>query len=202
MSAAFASLPEKTRAPPVRVSGPLVSRVSRLSEAPDYAPPPSWTAGATIVWLLRGADAPAADGWTGAVQCTGAGGVVIDATVATEGGGPDYRVTVSAAQTTTLGAGSVGWSATASKDTEVVPLGHGRFLLSALSGLSADETRLAELDAAIHALTLGGVQSYQVAGRTFSHYELTELRKQRNVVAGRVRRARTGSPFVNYLVRF
>jgi hypothetical protein len=160
------------------------------------------TAGETLVWLLAAPDTPSSDGWACAVSLTPATGSVQTVTAAPEGTGPDFRVTVSAALTTTLGAGNMGWSALATKAGEGVLVGRGRVLLVAPSGRTSDETYLADLEAAIQQRALGGIAAYAIAGRTFTHLTLAELRAERNRVAGRVRAARTGAVTVNHLVSF
>jgi hypothetical protein len=176
--------------------------VSRPSEDPTYDAPVTATAGETLVWLLAAPDTPANDGWACAVSLTPAIGSVQTVAAAPEGTGPDFRVTVTAAATTSLGAGNMGWSALATKAGEGVLVGRGRVLLVAPSGRTPDETYLADLKAAIQQRALGGIAAYAIAGRTFTHLSLAELQAEYNRVASRVRTARTGSMTVTHLVTF
>lgn len=175
------------------------------SAAPTYEAPSCGVAGTTLVWLLRGGDTPATDGWACVVTLAPApaaasatSGDPIEVTCTAEG--TDFRVTVSAGLTASLGQGAVRWTALASKGDETYVVDRGEVLLESLDGVTQAKRDLAAVDAALRALRETGVSEYRMGERVVRRVELPQLRAERNRLAERVRREANGTAFVTYRV--
>jgi hypothetical protein len=142
--------------------------------------------------LLSGTDTPAGDGWTCTVTCTPTSGTALAVSAPQEGATADFRVTLTPAQTTTLGAGVVRWVALATDGTEAWPIGGGYFELATLSGQTAAEAKYTALRTAYDQLALSGVAAYQIGARTVTKHDLPALKAELNSLAREIQRERYG----------
>lgn len=156
--------------------------------------PAQFYAGDTVRWAQASPEASPADGWTLTVALSGPS--ALEATATVEGG--QFIVTLAAAQTAGLTAGTHTWAARVTRGVEAYTIASGVVVvLAAPATLGADgalmaERHLAAIEAVLSNRITADVESYQIAGRQLVKIPVDQLLKMRAMFAAEVRRARTG----------
>lgn len=171
--------------------------MSVLTEMPER-----FAAGTTVELLLTSTDYPANDGWTLSLSLAGAGVL----TVAGASSGADHAITLTAAQTADLPAGSYRWALDASKAGTVKRFASGRLAVEpnlAAAGAgdlqSTNEKILAAIEAVI-ASRLGtatgslpkDIESYAIDGIAVTKIPMEQLERMRTRYAFAVAREKRG----------
>jgi len=157
--------------------------------------PCSFAAGTTVVYRRSLANYRANDGWTLTLYLRG----VSVLTSAGAASGADHVVTLTAAATGPLGAGTYLWTERVTKAAEAYDVASGTVvvepnLATATAGQlqSWEEKELAKVEAALEQLFTTGHTSYQIHGRAVTFTEPTELLKIRDSLVTRIQRRQRG----------
>lgn len=165
------------------------------------AMPESFAAGTTVKYTRTLSDYAANDGWTLTLQLAGVN--VLTATAAPDGA--DHAVTLAAADTKNLTAGSYLWAEVVTNGTDTYRVAQGRVTVEpnlgvALAGehQSANERMLKAITAVIESrLGTGGavpkdVEAYSIDGITVTKIPLEQLMRYRTQYATAVAREKRG----------
>lgn len=157
--------------------------------------PESFAAGTTVKLLRELSDYPADDGWTYALHLRGVG--TLDAVGSASGSA--FAVTLAAADTDGLAAGTYRWTERVAKAGEKYDAATGLVVVTldmaaaaAGAGQSHAERVLALIEAAIEGRIPNGMESYQIQGRSVSKIPLMDLERLRGIYAARVARQKNG----------
>jgi hypothetical protein len=158
------------------------------------------------VWLLRAPDTLPTTGWSCSVTLRmapgSAGGQTTadsDAqTVAAAPSGSDFKVTIDASTSASLGDGQLRWVAMATKAGETYCIGRGTIVLEPLDGVTQNERTLAAIDAVLAGRGGADLDEYTIGDRHIRKIPLGELVKLRGVYARRVARERRGHSVAHY----
>ena len=167
--------------------------------------PACFAAGTTVVYRRTLADYAANNGWTLTLHLAGVN-VLSTAGVAS---GADHVITLTAANTATLGAGVYTWSERVTKGVEAYVVASGTVvvepnLATATAGQlqSFEEKELAAVEAALASLITSGHSSYQIHGRAVTFADKLELMKIRDALVLRIQRRKRGGKLQTILYRF
>lgn len=167
--------------------------------------PTQLRAGDTWTWQRAFGDYPISEGWSLSYQLTGPSKLVIDGAQITNDG-TTFTVVVPATTTTAVQPGSyemvailAGSGDYAGRRDSVrvgrLPVTPDPATLGAGDLTTHAERMLAAVEAAIEALTTGGVKSYMLGPRQVVKNDLSELQNLRRIYAAEVKRHRSPTTF-------
>ena len=158
--------------------------------------PSEFAAGTTVAYTRTLADYPASDGWALTLYVIAAD-VVIKAAVAD---GDSHAVTLSAADTKAIAAGTYRYVERVALAGEVFEVGSGFVTVTpdptdatADDYKSQDEKLLEAIDAVLAGRITTDVEAYSIEGRALTRIPVRELARLRATVAARVSMRRRGS---------
>lgn len=152
--------------------------------------PGSIFAGDTVKFSKTISDYPATDGWTLTYSFRGPTALA-DQTATTSGSG--YLVTIPAATTTALSAGTYYWNARVSLAGEVHTVARGVLTVTLVAGalvLTHNEKMLAAINAALEGRIVADMQQYTIGGRMVQKIPFKELAHFKAVYEAKVYRDR------------
>ncbi len=168
--------------------------------------PSSFAAGESVTYLRAALPGYGpADGWALALSIAGEKTLTVSAT--TEG--EAFRVTLTAAATTTLEAGSYRWVERLTKGTDAHDYATGEVIVTPnIAAAEAGELQtwaektLPILEAAIAGRLPSGMENYQIGNRAVGKMGISELWARRAEVLSEVNRIRNAGKFTTYKVTF
>ena len=168
--------------------------------------PEAFTAGTLVKYQRSFSDFPANQGWTLALFLRGKG--VANGSAAANGAA--FDVTLAASATAALAPGTYYWTERVTKGTEIYDVDSGVVTVllnpetaAAGDSLSWEEKTLPLVEAALTALSVGGVQSYQIGTRAVTKVDVPELKRLRGELVANIMRQRNGGrPGRTHLVNF
>jgi hypothetical protein len=174
--------------------------MNELSALPDC-----FAAGTTVSYRRSLSEYPATAGWE--LRLYLAGVSVLSELAAADGA--DHVVTLTAAETAPLGAGTYTWEERVSQGSEVHTVASGTVVVepdiaTATAGdlQSWEEKTLVIVEAALSDTLATADESYQIHGRAVSKYDKRELLKIRDSLLVRIQRRKRGGKLQTILYRF